>query len=108
MDNPHVWEEMKKARAPGAAHTFEESIRNATWEDLNPQAYIDEVMVDENELLKKQLAKVEYMKTIPKNTSPVDLNAHITLSYGEETIATNEKSFENMCDVFSAKIASLI
>jgi hypothetical protein len=87
--------------------TFEEAIRIATGEDLNPQAYIDEVMMDEDALLARNKQRVKDLEAIPKNTAPVNLNAHITLAHGKETIATNEKSFEDMCETFGKYVNAM-
>ena len=57
-------------------------------------------MIDVDALLARNKQRVKDLESIPKDISPVNLDAHITLAHGKETIATNEKSFEDMCDAF--------
>jgi hypothetical protein len=63
--------------------------------------------MDENALLARNKQRVKDLEMIPKDTSPVNLDAHITLAYGKETIATNEKSFEDMCATFGKYVNSM-
>jgi hypothetical protein len=48
--------------------------------------------------------RIEALSSIPKDTSPVDLDAKIALVHGYEVIGTNEISFEDMCTKFAEKV----
>jgi hypothetical protein len=64
-------------------------------------------MLDIDTLLARQMKRVKDLEAIPKNTDPVDLDAHITLAHGKETIGTNDISFEDMCEKFAEKLKTM-
>jgi hypothetical protein len=104
VDNKEVWRELKKARETWAAKSFEEHIIEATGQKLNPQAYIEEAMQSVEETLATSRKRIDALSSIPKDTSPVDLDAKIALVHGYEVIGTNEISFEDMCTKFAEKV----
>ncbi|MEI7478074.1 MAG: hypothetical protein WCJ81_06385 [bacterium] len=64
---------------------------------MQPDAYIEELMLPTETLLAKHLERVKKMESIQKTTDPINLDAHIRLVNGDELIATNEISFADMC-----------
>ena len=63
--------------------------------------------MDTEALLERSKKRISDLEKIPLDISPVDLDANITLSHGKDIIATNEISFESMCETFAAFIKTM-
>lgn len=107
VDNKNVGKEMKKMWKLGCSESFAFCIEKATSKRLSPAAYIKQITKPVDSRIaaaKKRIKKLESVKTYNKM---IDLGASIKMVHGKETIATNKKGFDNMCETYAAWLDSV-
>jgi hypothetical protein len=101
VDNPHVGKEMVSAWKFGSRYSFAESVKLVTGKKLSPASWISQNTRSINTVLKMNEERAEKLSRIRRHRKPIDIDAHISLVHGTECIATNEKSFEDMCEQYA-------
>ena len=84
----------------GSSKGFSELVEIATGQRLSPQAYLDQIIGGEEQELATTQARLKVMEKVPAFSGAVDLNAHIFIVDGTETISSNESGFDTMCTEF--------
>lgn len=100
IDNPAVWQEMKKVWSFWSSKDFSELVEIATWEKLSPKAYINRIIKWEDYNINQAKERIARMKTVPEFQWEPDLNAEIYLVDWVETITSNKNWFNKMCTDF--------
>lgn len=99
-DNPKVGQEMKKVWQQGARKSFDEFIKDATGKKLSATAWIRANTKSVQKTLADAKKSAERMKKV-RRVNKTKFNAEIKMVDGKKTIATNNKSFEEMSDKYS-------
>lgn len=100
VDNPLVGQEMTKMWNYGSSKGFAELVEIATGQQLSPQAYLDQIIGGEEQELATTRERLKVMEKVPVFSGTVDLNAHIFIVDGTETISSNESGFDTICTGF--------
>jgi len=100
VDNPEVGKEMNRVWELGSAKMFPEFVELATGRKLSPEPFLEDATMSIGKYLEKADQRIETMKSVPEQTGPVKLNAHITMVHGKETIANNSVNFEDMAEKY--------
>jgi Zn-dependent oligopeptidase len=96
VDNPNVGKEMRKVWELGSLYTSGKFIKLATGKKLSPDAFIKNVTMPLDKIIKNAKAKVARLEKVPLYRKPVKLNGKITMVHGKKKIADNSRSFEDM------------
>lgn len=100
VDNPKVGKEMQNVWKFANTKPFPEMVKLATGKKLTPGAYLKNVTMSLPKTLKLAHEKIDQLKTVKKNTKPINLDANIKLLHGKKVIADNTKSFEDMAEKY--------
>jgi hypothetical protein len=100
VDNPNIYKEMVKVWKLGSGKTFKEFVVMATGKEPSADAFIRNVMLSTDEVLKNAKNRISKMQSIPLYTKPVKLNTRITMVDGKKVITDNRKSFEDMAEKY--------
>lgn len=96
VDNPQVGNEMRSVWELGASKTFKEFVIMATGKKISPDAWLKNVTRPVKTILNRAIEKIKRLESVPEYSGPIKLNAKIKMVSGKKTIATNDKSFEDM------------
>lgn len=107
VDNPAIWAEMRKVWEFWSSKSFSEMIEIATGKKLSPDAFINSIVNWEEHTINEAKERIEVMKSVPEYTGEPDLNAQIFIVDGEQTLATNEHWFNQMCVEFRKHIEGI-
>lgn len=102
VDNKQVGRELTKMWKYGASLSFPECVKLATGKKLTPTALIKAITAPVEKKLSVAKKRIAHLETVKRYTKPVDLGANITMVHGKETITSNKKSFETMCEKYAA------
>ncbi len=105
VDNAEVGKLLTKWRNYWSSLGFKELIQKLINQDFSAQPYIDGLLKSEDEVIETAKQRIEKLKTIPKFSWEIDLNAEIELRDGKTLIASSTEGFDAMCKKFSAFIA---
>ncbi len=100
VDNPNVGREMAKVWKLGALKSFQEFVLIATGKKLGTKAFLDDILMPVQKVIKEAQVKIECLKHVKEYTKPVALNGNIKMVHGKKVIATNEISFEAMAEQY--------
>ena len=95
-NNPKVGEELAEHYwACGNSVPFEQTLRAMTGEPLSGKYLADHCNLSESDLWARTVSQIKGVKPFDPAIS-VDLNAHIKIVHGKETIASNDKGMEGL------------
>lgn len=102
VDNLNVGKEMEKVWVYGGSKTFSEFVRIATGKKLSADAYIKNVIMSNEEVLKKAKQKISTLAKKPTFRKKIRLNADIKVVHGKKVIADDKKGFEEMARKYAS------
>ena len=100
VDNPKVGKDMAKVWKLGSSKKFNEFVVLATGKKLTADAYLNEVTVPMDKLIKRSKDRIAVLEKVKPYIKPINLNASIKMVHGKTDIADNKKSFEDMADKY--------
>ncbi|MDP4199536.1 MAG: M3 family metallopeptidase [Bacteroidota bacterium] len=102
VDNPKVGPELAKAYwEPGNAKAFFDMVNDLTGGPFSAEALIREVTRSVEDTIAKAKQDVEWLPTIPEFTGEPNLDAHVRVMHGTETICEFENgTFDGANDKF--------
>ncbi len=103
VDNPKIGPELKRAYwQPGNSKRFPDFIQSLTGETLSSDALARSASMTGDDVLAKAKESIDQLSSIAPFTGEIDLDCHISIVHGNETVATTEGStFEEMCTRFA-------
>ncbi len=103
VDNPTIGPDLRLAYwQPGNSKRFPDFIQALTGETLSSDALARSASMTDEEVLAKAKASIERLDSITPFTGEIDLDCHISIVHGNETVSTTEgSSFEEMCARFA-------
>jgi Zn-dependent oligopeptidase len=106
VDNPRVGAEMRDAWALGATKTFVEFVEIAMGKKLSADAYLKSITRSVDDTLCLGRERIARLMDVPEYAGPVKLDASIRMVSGQDLIADNTKSFEDMDEAYRAWLLS--
>jgi len=100
VDNKNIGKEMKKVWSKGASKTFKEFVIEAIGENITPKYWLKIHTQSIKATLSETMKKAELISK-KKQLQEIKFDAKIRMVSGKEIVATNKKSFEQMCDDYS-------
>ncbi len=105
VDNPRIGPELAQAWwRPGNSVSFGEFVRRLTGRELSASAMAESVNRSAAQAREEARASIARLAQVPPHTGPIELDAHITVAHGRETVAELRGDFE----AFSADFARWI
>jgi hypothetical protein len=96
VDNARVGKEIKKIWSYGSLYTAKKLMKMATGSTLNPKSFINNAVKPIEKIISDAKSRVERLNKVPKNTKPIDLKGKLIMVHGNEVIADNSVSFDDM------------
>ena len=96
VDNKKVGKEITKVWSYGSLYPSNKLMVLATGKKLSPKAFIKEIQLPLETLLKRAKDKIKRLEKVPRYAKPIDLDGTISIVHGKEKVADNSKSFEDM------------
>ncbi len=101
MDNPRIGPDMAAHYwKPGNSKTLNEMLRGLTGETLSPVPLARHVSRTADEAIAEARERMKRMESIAAHTAPVDLDAHLRVVHGNETIAELKGDFSHFAGAF--------
>ncbi len=97
VDNPNIGKVLTKWRNLGSSKNYNGLLQIIIWQNLNPDAFIKNVMRTENEVIETAKKRLTNMKSVPVFEGKINLNAKIYLVDGKKEISNDvDMSWEEM------------
>ncbi len=97
VDNPNVWKVLTKWRKFWSSLDYNWLLQIIIWQDLLPDVFIENVVKNEDEVIKIAKQRLRRLESVPFFEWKVDLNANVYLVDGKKEISNNiDMSWEEM------------
>ena len=96
VDNKNVGKEIRRIWSYASLYPAKKLVRMAMGKSISPNAFIKEVKLPIEKLIKRAKEKIRRLEKVPRYEKPIDLNGRIVMVHGKKKIADNSRSFEDM------------
>ncbi|HUH04495.1 MAG TPA: M3 family metallopeptidase [Kofleriaceae bacterium] len=106
VDNPAIGPDLRRCYwQPGNSKRFSELIAELTGKPASAEALARAAAMTGDEVVAEALERIARLDTIPSVVGELELDGHITIVHGNETVATTaSSSFAGLCDQFATWI----